>query len=293
MALKVMRLGVRRTGLNVPLPAAQTTTGKRLCFPGLRRLLLTVRVSVGVPHSVLCSGLVRKWEMHAGPSQGIWHRVAARLVTTSFCRPLQRSPHTPVRRPDLPSVNTCFSSLSALLAWRWSGAVQGVSAPSAPLPCKNWEKVGKSPALLSLRAMIPRCLPWLPKHPQQASTLSPPPTTFLIMPPGWFLPPVRIPQSPPGASCMHLQNSSLSPLVLAGMGGPDQDSTGVSTVLDAGLDAGCWMQVLMYLPCRLSYRSSEACGAGWGARGLEAHGSTGPGLHPGMLGAMGVWGGRQ
>ena len=86
---------------------------------------------------------------------------------------------------------------------------------------------------------------------------------------------------------MHLQNSSLSPHVLAGMGGPDQDSTGVSTVLDAGLETP------MYLRCRLPYSSSEACGAGWGARGLEAHGSTGPGLHPGMLGAMGVWGGRQ
>lgn len=286
MALKVMRLGVRRTGLNVPLSAAQTTMGKCLCFPGLRRLLLTVRVSVGVPHGVLCSGLVKKWEMHAGPSQGIWHREATRLVTTSFRRPLQRLPHTPVCCPDLPSVNTCFSSLSALLAWRWSGAVQGVSAPSAPLLCKKWEKVGKSPALLSLRAMIPRCLPRLPKHPQQASTHHPPPT-FLIMPPGWFLPPVRIPQSPPGASCMHLQNSSLSPHVLVGMGGPDQDSTGVSTVLDAGLETP------MYLPCKLPYSSSEVSRAGWGARGLEAHGSTGPGLHPGMLGAMGVWGGRQ
>ena len=122
MALKVMRLGVRRTGLNVPLPAAQTTMGKCLCFPGLRRLLLTVRLSMGVPHGVLCSGLVRKWEMHAGPSQGIWHREAARLVTTSFRRPLQRSPHTPLHGPDLPTVNTCVS-LSALLVWRWSGAL--------------------------------------------------------------------------------------------------------------------------------------------------------------------------
>lgn len=177
MALKVMRLGVRRTGFNVPLPAAQTTMGKCLCFPGLRRLLLTVRLSMGVPHGVLCSGLVRKWEMHAGPSQGIWHREAARLVTTSFRRPLQRSPHTPLHCPDLPSVNTCFS-LSALLVWRWSGAVQGVSAPSAPLPCKKWEKVGKSPALLCLRAMIPRCLPWLPIP----AHTPPPPQPFSLCP---------------------------------------------------------------------------------------------------------------
>ena len=41
--------------------------------------------------------------------------------------------------------------------------VEWGSAPSAPLPCKKWEKVGKSPALLCLRAMIPRCLPRLPK----------------------------------------------------------------------------------------------------------------------------------
>ena len=139
VALKVMGLGVRRTGLNVPLPAAQMTTGKRLCFPGLRHLLLTVRVSVGAPHRVLCSGLVRKWETHAGTSQGVWHRVAARLVASSFRCPLQRSPHTPVHCPDLPSISTCFSSPCALLAWRWSGAVQGVSALSAPLLFKKWE----------------------------------------------------------------------------------------------------------------------------------------------------------
>lgn len=65
--------------------------------------------------------------------------MAARLVTNSFHCPLQRSPRTPVHRPDLPSVSTCFSSPCALLAWRWSGAVQGVSAPSAPLLCKKWE----------------------------------------------------------------------------------------------------------------------------------------------------------
>lgn len=40
--------------------------------PGLRHLLLTVRVSVGLLPAV--QGLVRKWEMHAGPSQGVWYK---------------------------------------------------------------------------------------------------------------------------------------------------------------------------------------------------------------------------
>lgn len=68
------------------------------------------------------------------------------------------------------------------------------------------------------------------------------PPPLLIMPPGWLLSLAPIPQSPPGTSCMHLQNSSLSPRVLAG--GLDQDSTDISTVLDAGLE------MPMYL-CRL------------------------------------------
>ena len=146
----------------------------------------------------------------------------------------------------------------------WAAPSRGADAPDA----------------LRLSAGVRHILPWLSKRPQQASTT----------PPSHYAPRLVSPsRSHPPTLSRHFLHAPPKQLIV-----PTCASWGdwtkialVSTVLDAGLE------MPMYLLCRLSYSSSEVSRARWGARGLEAHGSTRLGLHPGMLGAMGVWGGRQ
>lgn len=140
--------------------------------------------------------------------------------------------------------------------------------------------MGKRPALLSFRAMIPRCLPWLPKCPQQAST----PHPFSLCPQAGSSLSLPSPNPLQALPVCTSKTAHCPHVCLRG----DWTKTALVSLQ-------CWMLVWKCAcTCAdFSYSSSEVSGARWGARGLEAHGSTRPGLHPGMLGAVGVWSGRQ